>query len=379
MKKNIIIGAAAVVVLGGWYAFRPERLFIDQTVAETFEAAGEEGPAAILSGSFRTLAHESRGIATIYDDAKGERTLRLTQFETSNGPDVRIYLVAASDAPDNEAVTSAGFIDLGAMKGNIGDQNYAIPADVDLSQYRAVTIWCRRFGVNFGTAALTETTGAVSAAELTVRVENVSTTETLKLSTGETAPAPTSPVVWAIVRDANPIFMPGAAAGSTGLEQLAEDGDPAALAASLAATPGVVASGAVAIPVGDTEAGPALPGKAFEFTVTARPGDRLVVAMMFGQSNDWFYANAEPFELFDANGRAIETDHSAHLTLWDAGTETNEEPGLGPNQAPRQAAPNTGTTENGVVRTAGDDFAAPSAAEVVRTTVRVRPAVASAN
>src|SRR5215469_6845808 len=73
---------------------------------------------------------------------------------TSNGPDVHVYFVAANDASDSETVRKAGFLELGSIKGNIGDQNYDIPADVDLAKYRAVTIWCKRFSVNFGTAPL---------------------------------------------------------------------------------------------------------------------------------------------------------------------------------------------------------------------------------
>jgi hypothetical protein len=65
-----------------------------------------------------------------------------------------VYLVATTDATDSETVTHAGFIPLGALKGTSGDQNYEVPAHVDLSKYQAVTIWCRRFGVNFGTAPL---------------------------------------------------------------------------------------------------------------------------------------------------------------------------------------------------------------------------------
>jgi hypothetical protein len=65
-----------------------------------------------------------------------------------------IYLVAAPDAKDDVTVKNAGFIDLGPMKGNMGDQNYDIPAEVDLDKYQAVTIWCARFNVNFGTAPL---------------------------------------------------------------------------------------------------------------------------------------------------------------------------------------------------------------------------------
>ena len=84
----------------------------------------------------------------------GRRVLRLTDFATSNGPDVRVYLVATTDASDNKTVTKAGFVELGKLKGNEGDQNYDLPDDLDLTRYRAVTIWCRRFSVNFATAPL---------------------------------------------------------------------------------------------------------------------------------------------------------------------------------------------------------------------------------
>jgi len=69
---------------------------------------------------------------------------------------VHVYLVAAEDARDGDAVTRSGFIELGSLKGNIGDQNYDLPSGVDLTKYRAVTIWCRRFAVNFATAPLAE-------------------------------------------------------------------------------------------------------------------------------------------------------------------------------------------------------------------------------
>jgi len=111
-------------------------------------------PQPLSSGSFHGVAHKTTGTATIYKLADGKRLLRLMDFETSNGPDVQVYLVAAADASDNETVTKAGFLHLGALKGNKGNQNYDVPADADLNKYRAVTIWCRRFGVNFGTAPL---------------------------------------------------------------------------------------------------------------------------------------------------------------------------------------------------------------------------------
>jgi hypothetical protein len=85
----------------------------------------------------------------------GKRLLRLTDFETSNGPAVYVYLLAAKDAQDSATVRNADTVDLGPLKGNKGDQNYEIPSDVDLEKYQAVTIWCQRFSVNFATAPLT--------------------------------------------------------------------------------------------------------------------------------------------------------------------------------------------------------------------------------
>jgi hypothetical protein len=162
-KGGIILGALVVVAVG-WYAFRPERLFINQEVSERFPEAqrvsGAQGPVSLAAGRFHGAAHETRGTATIYGFPDGKRILRLTQFETSNGPEVQVYLGVAPDARDNETVTKAGFLALGPMKGNIGDQNYDIPAGIDLAKYHSVTIWCRRFGVNFGTAPLSAAPGA---------------------------------------------------------------------------------------------------------------------------------------------------------------------------------------------------------------------------
>ena len=114
------------------------------------------GTRALLTGAFHDVAHETKGMATVHQLGNGTRVLRLTDFHTSNGPDVQVYLVAANDATDNATVTKSGFVHVGALKGNIGDQNYELPKDLDLQKYRAVTIWCRRFGVNFGTAPLQE-------------------------------------------------------------------------------------------------------------------------------------------------------------------------------------------------------------------------------
>jgi hypothetical protein len=142
-------------LFGLWYAFRPELLFINKQVNEQLPSVGEAGGAtALAKGTFKGLAHETRGTATIYQPADGKRTLRLADFETSNGPDVHVYLTGAEIEKGSDAVKGAGFIDLGSMKGNKGDQNYDIPLNTDLSRYKFATIWCARFGVNFGNAPL---------------------------------------------------------------------------------------------------------------------------------------------------------------------------------------------------------------------------------
>lgn len=166
-RRTWLIGLAALGGIG-WYLFRPELLFVDTKVHEELGAvpgatatdvasAGATVPLALSTGRFHSVAHETRGTATIHELGGGRRVLRLTDFATSNGPDVRVYLIATTDATDNATVTTAGFVELGHLKGNEGDQNYEVPATLDLTRYRAVTIWCRRFGVNFATAPLTPT------------------------------------------------------------------------------------------------------------------------------------------------------------------------------------------------------------------------------
>lgn len=162
-KRNAVIVASVVVVAGLWFLFRPERLFINKTVNEGLPmtataatAVNPSMPATLVAGRFHSGAHETAGTATIYQTEPGKRLLRLTNFKTSNGPDVHVYLVAANDATDNDTVKKAGFVDLGSIKGNEGDQNYDLPSDADLAKYHAVTIWCARFNVNFGTAPLVQ-------------------------------------------------------------------------------------------------------------------------------------------------------------------------------------------------------------------------------
>jgi hypothetical protein len=227
-------------------------------------------------------------------------------------------------------------------------------------------------------AATLAQSGNGRAVQFTVRVENVSTPQTLKLSNGMTAPAPTAPILWTITDDGNPLFTPGRVDRGLGLERLAEEGNPGVLADYIREhMKAIMASGVVTMPVGEA-AGPITPGKAYEFRVSAAPGQTLTLAFMFGQSNDWFYApGTKGIALFDADGKPLSRDITGDLSLWDAGTELNEEPGLGANQAPRQAAPNAGTAERKPIRLVrqlkgeyGDK--APRTTDVVRVTVSAR-------
>jgi hypothetical protein len=156
MKKwKLVIPIAAVAAIVAWYAFRPERLVVNRSVNEAMPAAqGSTSPQPLVSGQFYGILHPTAGTATIYRMGDGSRVLRFTGFSTSNGPDVHVYMVAADDAKDSASVLRAGFIDLGTIKGNMGDQNYPLSPDVDLSKYRAVSVWCKRFSVNFGAAPL---------------------------------------------------------------------------------------------------------------------------------------------------------------------------------------------------------------------------------
>jgi hypothetical protein len=212
--------------------------------------------------------------------------------------------------------------------------------------------------------------GAPADTKFTIKVENISKGEVLKLSNGKTAPFVSAPVLWAVhTGSANPIFVAGQPDAGKGLETLAETGNPAPLAKSLTGATGVVAVGADDRPVGSDAGGPIPPGKGYEFEVTAAPGQTLSLAWMFGQSNDLFYSNDRPIALFDAAGKPVTGDMTRQLALWDAGTELNEEPGLGPNQGPRQKTPDAGTAEHQGIGHVHDKFRYPQTTDVLRLTI----------
>jgi hypothetical protein len=209
-----------------------------------------------------------------------------------------------------------------------------------------------------------------SATKFTITVENISQGEVLKLSTGGSAPFVSAPVLWVIsTGSSNPIFVAGKPDAGAGLEQLAETGNPSRLAESLNGKNGILQVGAEAKPVGTAAAGPIPPGQHYQFEISARPGEKLSTAWMFGQSNDLFYSNDRPISLFTSEGKPVSGEMTTQLSLWDAGTELNEEPGLGPNQGPRQKSPDAGVPEHQGIAHVHDKYSYPRIGDVLRLTI----------
>lgn len=122
-------------------------------IVEADEPMEDDMPPEMLTGTFIDRSHPAVGTALVLSDGDGRRVLRFEDFETDNGPDLNVYLSTASpDAPAGDF--DEDFVDLGDLKGNIGNQNYDIPEGVDLSVHSTVVIWCVRFSVAFGAAPL---------------------------------------------------------------------------------------------------------------------------------------------------------------------------------------------------------------------------------
>ena len=153
-RKPLLLSIAALAATAGFAAFRPDRLFVDQTVSEAAPASA----VTIAEGTFASYAHETVGTARIVTSG-GKSFLRLSGFSTSNGPDVRILLVKGDDPRNTD---KANVLDLGSIKGNKGDQNYPLP-DGAADAYGAVNVWCARFSVGFGGAVLVKKAAATES------------------------------------------------------------------------------------------------------------------------------------------------------------------------------------------------------------------------
>ncbi|MET7801211.1 DM13 domain-containing protein [Streptomyces decoyicus] len=172
-----------VVVAGiGLYLFQPWKAFTDTTVNEALPTAsapevkdgrqmkgnaGRKGggpsmtstrPKDLAEGRFVTHEHGTSGTARTVRLADGGQVLRLADLKTSEGPDVRVYLSYRA-ADGAKAGLGDEAVALGKLKGNLGNQNYTVPAGTDLSKFRSVVIWCERFSVSFGAADLAPVSG----------------------------------------------------------------------------------------------------------------------------------------------------------------------------------------------------------------------------
>jgi hypothetical protein len=235
----------------------------------------------------------------------------------------------------------------------------------------------QRFIILFIAAAVTLLTSGLVFAKGTgdrkqvsfkVRVENIADAAGISAQDGSKYPFALSPGFYLLSNKKNLIFEDGKKASSQ-LEAQAEDGNPSLFLKKYLTRLGSINTGVFNIPVGGNMPAPIFSGGAFEFQINATPGMKLNLAFMYGQSNDLFYAPDAAIDLFDANGNPLGGDVTDKFKLWDAGTEVNQAPGLGPDQGPRQKGPNTGADENGVVRLVNDGFTYPETKSVLRVTV----------
>ena len=172
LRRPLVWAALIVLAIGGGfglYWFQPWKLVTDQEVNETLAvapapqastASGPPAPAVVRQGAFISHEHETSGLARVIRNPEGTYRLELVDLDTSNGPDLRVWL---SDQPVRDGVAGwrvfddGAWIELGRLKGNKGDQAYAIPTGTDLDRLDSIVIWCKRFSVSFGAATLTST------------------------------------------------------------------------------------------------------------------------------------------------------------------------------------------------------------------------------
>jgi hypothetical protein len=163
-----LLAAGAVLAVVALALFQPWKLVVDDRVDEVVPVAAPPAPQAqepaapaepvvLARGELISHEHESSGAVVVLELPDGSRVLRLEDLDTSNGPDLQVWI---TDAPviegrDGWHVFDDGrYVDLGELKGNIGSSNYPLPPEVDLTQLSSVSVWCERFAVSFAAAAL---------------------------------------------------------------------------------------------------------------------------------------------------------------------------------------------------------------------------------
>lgn len=195
-----------------------------------------------------------------------------------------------------------------------------------------------------------------------LKIDNISKTDILKLSNGTTQSINLSQGVWTVYSKNNPIFTAGQKDDGKGLESLAEDGNATTIETSIKSKDGVVSTGLF---------NSLKPGESIEISFSANNGSKLSFASMLDQSNDLFYSTTG-IDLFDADKEPIKGDLTSSFSLFDSGTEVNQEPGLGSDQAPRQSAINIGQAESNVIQNIDlvkDGFTYPKTSDVIKVTL----------
>lgn len=177
IRTTVVIVAVAAAF--GLYWFQPWKLATDQEVNETLAvvptpqtsialqtstapqapaATPSSGPVLVRRGNFISHEHQTSGTARVVRNPDGSHRLELVDLDTSNGPDLRVWL---SDQPVRDGTKGwrvfddGQWVELGRLKGNKGNQAYAVPAGTDLDRLDSISIWCKRFSVSFGAASLT--------------------------------------------------------------------------------------------------------------------------------------------------------------------------------------------------------------------------------
>jgi len=152
---------AGLAVFEPWRAFTSSRLDEPVPVAVSEPAAPATtattmppAPVVLAEGAFVSQEHDTAGTARVLELADGSRLLRLEGFATSDGPDVHVWLSDATAGGDWHSYDDGRYVPLGEIKATDGNHNYVIPADADLAGLRSAVIWCDRFNVAFGSAAL---------------------------------------------------------------------------------------------------------------------------------------------------------------------------------------------------------------------------------
>ena len=180
-----VLAVLAVAGAFGLWAFQPWRLFTSSTIDEAVPVAVEvpmtssqspvssapttsapaspaapaapkelAAPRELTAGDFVSQEHKTSGRATVLELPDGSKVLRLTGLASSDGPDLHVWLTDATAGGDWFKYDDGRQVKLGKLKATHGNQNYAIPAGTSLEGLQSVVIWCDRFNVAFGSAAL---------------------------------------------------------------------------------------------------------------------------------------------------------------------------------------------------------------------------------